>query len=163
MTISWNQVRITLAILGAMVLAMLLNRYLVTDKKRVERTVQDMAEAARKGDVDLLFSHVSADYDSQDMSRAQIRALAEKYLESYGAANTKIQWMTVNVSGVFARAQVSISASTRRDFPAWSGTTEWAVEFRKESDGAWRVTSIMPGRIFGREVTGWRDLMRRLE
>ncbi len=65
MNISWNQVRIALAILGALALAMLLNRYIVTDKKRIERTVQEMAEAAAKGDIDLLFSHVSADYGSR--------------------------------------------------------------------------------------------------
>ena len=73
MNISWNQMRIALAVLGALALAMLLNRYIVTDKKRIERTVQEMADAAGKGDIDLLFSHISADCGSEDMPRTRLR------------------------------------------------------------------------------------------
>ncbi len=162
MNISWNQMRIALAVLGALALAMLLNRYIVTDKKRIERTVQEMADAAGKGDIDLLFSHISADCGSEDMPRTRLRTLAEQYLGD-ASARVRIQWMAVNVSGAQARVQLSISGSTRQERPAWSGGSEWAAEFRKEADGAWRVTNITPVRVNGRDVSGWRDLTRRLE
>ncbi|MGD1000216.1 MAG: hypothetical protein ABSA67_05900 [Candidatus Brocadiia bacterium] len=162
MNISWNQVRIALAILGAMALAMLLNRYIVTDKKRIERTVQEMADAAAKGNIDLLFSNISADFDTEAMSREHLKSLAERFL-SDGSASGKIQWMTVNVSGAQARVQLSVSGSTRREYPVWSGALEWAAEFRKEADGAWRVTSLTPVRIYGREISGWRDVTRHIE
>jgi ketosteroid isomerase-like protein len=163
MDVSRNQVRIALTIFGAVVLAMLLNRYIVTDKKRIERTMQDMADAAAKRDVDLLFSHVSADFGAEAMTRTHLRSLAEKLLSGDSPAKPRIQWMSVNVSGAQARVQLSVSDGATREYAGWSGATEWAAEFRKEADGAWRVTSLMPVRIFGREISNWRDATRHFE
>ena len=164
MNLSLSQVRIALGILAALAAALLLNHYIVTDKKRVERTVQEMASAAAKGDVPLLFSHVSADYRDDAMSRDQLMSLATKVLGRYAATSVGIQWINVNVSGALAHAQVAISAGEEGGaFTARYGSSEWSAEFRKEADGVWRMTSVTPTRIYGREVSGWRDLLRRFE
>jgi len=161
MNVTLGQVRIALGILGAVVLAVLLNRFIVTDKKRVERTVQEMADAAAKGDIDLLFSHISADYRDDTQTRAELQSRATAYLGRYVRVNPKIQWLTVNVVGSLAHVEVGISGSAVTEGrPVEMGTTEWAVEFRKEPDRAWRVTSITPMRMFGREVSGWREVGR---
>jgi ketosteroid isomerase-like protein len=162
MNIPLSQVRIALAILAALALALLLNHYVVTDKKRVERTVQEMADAAAKGDLGSLFSHVSADYHDDAMSREQLRSLAKSVLERYEPANAEVELVSVNVTGSLAHAQVIISAGGQRDgYTPWRGTSEWSAEFRKEADGAWRLTSVTPTRIYGRQVSGWSDVLRR--
>jgi hypothetical protein len=163
MNVALSQVRIALAILGAVALAMLLNRLIVTDKKRIERTAQEMADAAAKGDVDLLFSSISADYGDQTMTRTHLRSLATRFLGGDARANPKIQWMTVNVVGTMAHVQLGISGGGGREYPVWSGISEWAAEFRKETDGAWRVTNITPVRILGGNVSGWGDVLRHFE
>jgi ketosteroid isomerase-like protein len=161
MNIPLSQVRIALAILAALALALLLNHYVVTDKKRIERTVQEMADAAAKGDLDPLFSHVSADYHDDAMSRDQLRSLAKSALERYERADATVELVSVNVTGSLAHAQVSISAGGQRSgYMPWDGTSEWSAEFRKEADGAWRLTSVAPTRIYGRQVSGWRDVLR---
>jgi hypothetical protein len=158
-----NQVRIALAILGAVALAMLLNRFIVTDKRRIERTAQGMADAASKGDIDLLFSFVSADYGDETMSRTHLKALATRFLGGYDHANPKIRWMSVKVVGPLAHVHVGISESGREGYPLWLGTSEWAAEFRKEADGAWRVTKITPVRVWGGNVSSWGDVTRHFE
>ena len=110
MNLALNQVRIALAILGAVALAMLLNRFIVTDKRRIERTVQGMADAASKGDIDLLFSFVSADYGDETMSRTHLKSLAARFLGGDDHANPKIQWMSVKVVGpVFVMTHVPLT------------------------------------------------------
>jgi len=71
--------------------------------------------------------------------------------------------MSVNVSGAQARVQLSVSDGATREYAGWSGATEWAAEFRKETDGAWRVTNITPVRILGGNVSGWGDVLRHFE
>ena len=161
MNISLGQVRIAGAILGALAVALLLNHIIVTDKKRVERTVHEMADAAAKGDVDLLFSHVSANYRDEAMTREQLKSLAKSLLPRYQPENAKVQAISVNVTGAMAHAQVAISSREQSGGYTWYGTSEWSAEFRKEADGAWRVTSVMPARFFGRDVSGWRDVLRQ--
>ncbi len=164
MNVSSGQLRLALGILGAVALALLLNRYIETDKKRIERTVHEMADAAAKGDLDLLFSHISADYRDESQSRADLKSLATAYMDRYESANPKIQWTTVNVQGAMAHVQLSVSGGNNRgEYPMWYGNSEWSAEFRKEADGAWRLTSLMPARMFGRDVSGWHEAMRRLE
>jgi len=163
MNVALSQVRIALAILGAVALAMLLNRLIVTDKKRIERTAQEMADAAAKGDVDLLFSSISADYGDQTMTRTHLRSLATRFLGGDARANPKIQWMTVNVVGTMAHVQLGISGGGGREYPVWSGISEWAAEFRKEADRAWRLTSLTLLRVEGANFSGWREVRHRLE
>jgi ketosteroid isomerase-like protein len=164
MNVTLGQARIALAILGAVVLALLLNRFVVTDKKRIERTVQEMADAAAKGDVDLLFSHISADYRDETLSRTELKSLATDFLGRFNHVNLKIQRISVNVSDTLARAEVIISGSAESGgYRMPTGTSEWAAEFRKEADGAWRVTSITPERMGGADVSDWRWVRRRLE
>jgi hypothetical protein len=164
MNASSSQLRIALGILGAVVLGLLLNRLVVTDKKRIERTVHEMADAAAKGDLDLLFSHISADYHDDSLSRTGLKSLATTYMDRYESADPRIQWITVIVEGSMAHVQLGVSGgNTRGGYPAWYGTSEWSAEFRKESDRAWRMTSLKPARMYGREVSNWRDVTRRFE
>jgi hypothetical protein len=164
MNVTLRQARTALAILGAVVVALLLNRLVVTDKKRVERTVQEMADAAAKGDIDLLFSHISADYRDETMSRTELKSLATTFLGRFERVNPKIQRISVNVSGTLARVEVSISGSAESGgYRMPLGTSDWAVKFRKEADRVWRVTSIAPARMEGADVSGWRDVRRGFE
>jgi ketosteroid isomerase-like protein len=164
MNVTLRQARIALAILGAVVLALLLNRLILTDKKRIERTVRDMADAVAKGDIDLLFSHISADYQDEAHSRAELESWVAAQLSRFGRVTPKIRRMTVTVSGTLARVEVSVSAGVETEgYGAMTVNSDWAADFRKESDGAWRVTSITPVRIEGREVSGWRDMRRGFE
>jgi hypothetical protein len=160
MNVALNQARIALAILGAVALAMILNRFILTDKKRIERTAHEMADAAAQGDIDLLFSHISADYGDETMSRTHLKSLAIKFRDGYPGANPRIQWMTVNVVGPLAHVQLGVSGDGAVEY---TGISEWAAEFRKETDGAWRVTNITPVRILGGNVSGWGDVLRHFE
>jgi hypothetical protein len=159
MNVTLRQAQIALAILGAVVVALLLNRIIVTDKKRIERTVQQMADAAAKGDVELLFSHVSADYQDEIHSRTELKSMVAAFLGHSKLVNPKIQRLTVNISGTLAHVEVSVSGAVEiGGYRVPTGVSEWSAEFRKEADRAWRVTSIAPIRIEGKEVSGWHDL-----
>jgi hypothetical protein len=158
MNVTSSQVRIALGILAAVAIGLLLNRIIVTDKKRVERTIEAMADAAAKGDVDRLFTNISQDYRDELMSRSDLKTMT---MEFFGRArvNPKIQRMAVTVSGTLARAELTVSGSMeegKSNMPM--GTSEWVGEFRKEADRTWRLTSITPVRIWGRSISGWRDM-----
>jgi ketosteroid isomerase-like protein len=159
MNVTRSQAQIALAILGAVAAALLLNRFIVTDKKRIERSVEEMADAATKGDVDALFSHVSEDYRDDIQTRAELQSRVADFFRRFHQVDAKIQGVTVNVAGTLAHVEISVSGSvgsgeTRMPM----GTSEWSAEFRKEADGTWRATSIAPVRIWGHYVSGWRDL-----
>ena len=163
MNVSLRQVRVALVILGAVVVAVLLNRFIMTDKKRIERTVQQMAVAVSKGDVDALFTHISADYHDETLSRTALKSMATAVFAKFDHVNPKIQRITVNVSGTLAHVEVSVSGSVESggyQFP--TGASDWAAEFRKEVGGTWRVTTIAPLRIGGNEVSGWHDVTREV-
>ena len=164
MNITLRQTWIALAILGAVVLALLLNRLIVTDKKRIERTVQEMADAVAKGDIDLLFSHISEDYRNDTQSRTELRSLVTAALGRFEHVNPKIQRVPVNISGMLAHVEISVSGSVESGGARMPmGTSEWVAEFRKEADQAWRVTSITPVRVEGRDVSSWHDVTRVFE
>jgi ketosteroid isomerase-like protein len=163
MNVSVSQARIALAILGGLVVALALNHFILTDKKRIERTVREMTDAASKKDLDLLFSHVSANYRDDVMTRDELRSLAKKELDRYEPANARVRWVMVTVAGALAHAQVSVAAGEAQDgYTPWYGTSEWSLEFRKEADGVWRVTSITPTRFYGRDVSGWGGVLHYL-
>jgi hypothetical protein len=161
MNVAFRELRIGLVILGAVILALLLNWLIVTDKRRIERTLQAMADATGKGDVDLLFSHISADYRDDNFSRKDLKAMATDFLGRVVGVKPKIRGMTVNVSDTLARVEMRVSGTLENgDQQVPMGNSEWAVELRKEPGGIWRVTSIAPVRFWGRQVTGWHDLPR---
>src|SRR5262249_24656954 len=63
----------------------LLSLFVVTDKKRIDQIVQEMAQGVRERNIELIFQHVANAFDRANntaMSKAQLQALARKHINS---------------------------------------------------------------------------------
>jgi len=155
-----RQIGTGLAISGALAVALLLNRLMVSDKTRVEKVIRSIAEEAGRADVNAIFSHVAADYEDDVQDRAGLQAAAEKAFARYGPLRIAIRQMTVNMSGRLASVEVTISGRAfSRNRKETEGTWVWNIHLRKDPDEVWRVTRATPLKLEGTdEIPDWRAL-----
>ena len=161
MVVTRQQAYVALGILGAVIIALLLDRLIVTDRDRIVRVIRDMCGAAGKADVDGLLAHLSQDYYDETMTPPELRKVAESFFARHGPVRVTVRGTAMSLSGRIALAEVTLFARAEdSDRGTLSGQSVWEMEFRKEADGAWRVTRIAPIQIERRGVSGWRSLLR---
>ncbi len=141
--------------------AVIVDWLVVTDRERIEGVIEDMASAVERSDTAALFEHVSPGYREQGMSPASLRILLEMFFRMYGPVRVNVRETRVTREGNLATVRVTVGAvsEARADV---SGRSVWEVSMRKETDGVWRVTRIVPVRIRGRDVSGWDDVSGNL-
>jgi len=151
------------AVLGPVLLWVVLDAAIVTDEERIERLFDGMAQAIERGDAEAALAPVAGDYRHMGLTRADLRAVAEAYIERFPDTRVRVADAQVAVSG--RRAAASVRA------PWWGGgagaggfrvPTWW--EFTLEKRGReWVVLEITPVRFGQFEVQGWRRILRRLD
>ena len=156
MEIRREKIVLVAVVLVAVFGALLVDWLIVTDSERVESAIGAMAEAARRADVEAVFTHVSEEYADTEMPLSALRALAEEFFRRYDGVVVRLRDVRVRVMGGLATAVVAVG--TRNERADLYGSSLWQVEFVKEEDGAWRVTRIIPLRFGGREINGWGDV-----
>jgi len=151
------------AVLGPVLFWVVLDAAIVTDEERIERIFEEMARAVGRGDVEAALAPVADDYRHMGLTRADLRAVAEAYLDRFGRTRVRVADARVAVSG--RRAAASVRAPWWGEGAGAGGfrvPTWW--EFTLEKRGReWVVVEITPVR-FGRfEAHGWRPILRRLD
>jgi ketosteroid isomerase-like protein len=138
---------------GAVALWLAADRLIMTDKKRIRAAIGQMAAAMEKGDTEKLFAHVSTFYADETHSYMELRFLAEMVMRRYEGLSINLRDVQVKVSGVVAVAQVRVLAS----YPGeGTGISVWQLNFEREPDGRWLVTSLVPIRVNASDVSGWK-------
>ena len=153
MTITRRQLVMLGIAVGAVALWLAAGRLIMTDKKRIRAAIGQMAAAMEQGDTEKLFAHVSTFYADETHSYMELRFLAEMLLRRYEGLSINLRDVQVKVSGVVAVAQVRVLAG----YPGeGTGISVWQLNFEREPDGRWLVTSLTPIRINASDVSGWK-------
>jgi len=145
-----------LVIMSAVAALFLLERIIVTERERIVAVIEDLCASAERADAAAMLERVSSDFSSRTLSREQLRSLAMAFFEHYGPVRVRIVEMGLNRIG--DRAVVLLRISTRAQDAVRRellGISEWDLELRKEPDGAWRITGIVPLQIGRTAVSGW--------
>jgi hypothetical protein len=94
-----------------MVLFWLLTRLVVTDQQQLQTAVDEMANAAIKGDAAGLFKHVSRDFRHKQMTREQLAGFIKNAVATHKITEVKIREFEAEASRATRSAKVSFRAS----------------------------------------------------
>jgi hypothetical protein len=128
-------VPITLLALGVWLIA----RFTDTDKKRLERIVQEMAQGVREGNAQRILAHISSSFTFRSMQVGQFREYVERQLR-----NRRARDVTVSK---FSFEEVSRSAGKAK-IEFWAHTEEaHGLPIRCEADfllesGRWKMSAF---------------------
>ena len=136
------------AVAGLAGLVFLLTLVVDTDRKRIERALEEMVEGVRKRDLDRTFALIADDCKTEfirggagrPMSKPELRELAERAVRSGGVQDITL-WNFDFESVDPPRAVVAFNA---KPFGKWAGGYEYCgcrAEFRLER-GRWRMTRL---------------------
>ena len=156
-SITRRQLYGALLMLALVIGAIVLERVVVTDQERIERTINALRDAVGEADTETLFEGISEDYYDGVLSREGLRGLAEAYFARYGRTRVRILDRAVNRTRTQAAVELAVFATAEHGPGAGRlGQSLWLVLLQKEPDGAWRVTRIEPLRWNGSDVgEGW--------
>jgi hypothetical protein len=126
------------AVLLAAVAALLLERWIVTDREAVEELLHEAAEAAERGDWHAVRAAIDDDFEGMDPDAFVARAHA---LSTAGASGWSLRVDDVAVEGDRASARVEVR------FSPFSGASPWntagSVGLVRAASG-WRIRSVSP-------------------
>ncbi len=95
-----------------MVVFWLLTRLVVTDQQQLQASVDEMADAAVKGDAQGLFKHVARDFRHKQLTREQLAAFIKNAVTTYKITEVKIrEFEVVEISRAKRSAKVNFRAS----------------------------------------------------
>ena len=159
-----RQIAAVLIVAGAVIAAVVIERLVVTERERILGVIADLRAAVGRADVPGIFEHVSSDYYDEAIPRERLRSLAHVFFRHYGPPHVHIFDTAVNRIGDLAVVELRVSTSARpRGHASLAGRSSWQLDLRKEADGAWRVTRLVPLRIGGEDVAGWPDALEKGE
>ena len=157
-SVTYRQAGIALLILGAVVIGLIVEHLIVTERERITAIVRDVRAAVARGDIDKIFVHVSANYYDEKFSRDQLRSFAAGFFKSHDMSYVRFTETRLNRVGDIALVQARVLASAgRRGRNELFGVSEWQLQLQKEADGAWRITQMIPLKFGARAVFGWSD------
>jgi len=145
---------------AAVIVALLAERLATTEKRRILSVINDLREAVAQADISGFFTHISPDYRGEGLSRNGLRAVTEAFFDRFGQVRLRRFNVRVNRVGNIAIAEVSAFVSEgMQGRGGLYGQSVWEIEVKKEADGAWRVTNIVPVRIGGKDAGTWSEVM----
>ena len=140
--------------LAAVALAIFgVEQYWVTDAERVERVVYDLARAVEASDVERIKSHLD-EHVTAGMSGKLIDASIPLRIVLPMLSRTRFDFVRIGQLSTTAGSQTKMGTATFKvtasgtfneggsEIPLGSLGTEWALGFREESPGVWKVTRI---------------------
>jgi len=158
MVMTWRRAAIVLVLGGAVVLALVADRAIVTERERIDATIEGLRASLSTGRVEAVFRYISREYDDEELSREGLRGVVLTAFERYGPIHARVTESWLKRAGDVAGATLVVFAESQRT--EFSGYSEWSLTLRKEEDGMWRVTRAKPVRIGRKDVSGWGEVMR---
>jgi hypothetical protein len=114
----------------------LLDRLVETRNEQIERKLQEMARAVKKGDVDRIFSHISEQFLFRGLDKARFRRFVEG-VRNNGDVDEMAVW---DIKFPDNSAKVEFRAKpTGNRLPAGGFQVIVHAEFVRDSDGQWRL------------------------
>lgn len=157
MALTKTQIIVIVAVVMAAAAYWAVDRFVVTEKKRVGEAVEQLRDSVARGDLRAFAACISTSYSDDSFSADKLLSLAAKFFETRGATDVTLHDKRIAVNGTAASVRGSVTIRTQNGY--W-GRSEWQVDFQKESDGVWRVIRLTPLRFGGKDVTGWGDAVR---
>ena len=135
--------KLALGLLAALLLWGAAERFLVSEKRRVQRRLAAMEKAVEKGDLWRLHDAVAPDYsDERGLDRGSLLAAVRLYRSQHGAPLIHISELNIWVEPTGKRAEAKFIATVISK--AESGTRingeRFHLHFRKEK-GSWLLTA----------------------
>ena len=160
-TLTRKQALSILLILALGLAALLVERLIVTDKERIEALIRELRLAVEQGNAEALVKNFSEDFDAEGFSSDDMQGVADRFFKAHGPVRFRRFGVGVNRAGRAALAEVHANTESRQGHAVGQqGRSIWDMEFQKESDNRWRITSITPAYIGGQEVGSWDDLLK---
>ncbi|MEW6354901.1 MAG: nuclear transport factor 2 family protein [Planctomycetota bacterium] len=153
------------AIVAAAILIYLLAEFLiVTDRERLETTINDLHRVVEKADADKAIAFIAPDYHFQDKSRDELLEFGQRMFKLTGPMKIKILEEKLNVNGSLAVYESSILAALSNpggDVPYAGGQvpSQWRLSFKKEGD-KWLIYQVEPISLFNQPVRTLDALIR---
>lgn len=133
-----------LAALGLIVVVWLIGHFTVTDAKRIQRAVEQMAAAVQRHDLNGVFAHISRDFDYHGVDRERARVQLEAILQRRDVTEVAVwDFEPESISREQRMARISFLVKPKGN---WNSGTHYLcrAEFVLE-DGQWRMRTF---RIF---------------
>lgn len=130
-------------VLAAIVLVMLVSRFVVTDHERVVLAVQEMAASVKKKDVDRIFSLISDKFDVRGVSKKQFRSRVESRIQRADVTELKV-WDFERPKTPPPAGKMAVWFLVKAQGEAVPGESFFRCEafFVKDPDGQWRLSGF---------------------
>jgi hypothetical protein len=131
----------------------LCDRLYESDGEQIVRKLNEMSAGVRERNLDQTFRHVSDSFKFQSQTKASLRALGDRAIQS--GEVTDIPIWDINVEDLNADSGIAIvNFRFKVTGSRFASENQWLAEatFSRESDAQWRMTKL---RIF--PLTGKRD------
>jgi hypothetical protein len=139
--------------LACLAIALLAIEWLwVTDRERVDRIIDELAQAAMREDSSGIVQHLAADCRYANLDRNRIGALADAVFQRFAVDKVSVSSRRTEVFPLRGEAKAEFMAVVRGrqnnlDFNPYP--TRWILTFVQNSQGAWQVVEIQQIPAFG--------------
>lgn len=133
--------------LAVCVVLLFVQRWVETDRERLEAVVTDMVDAVDDGDVPALARHVDAQFSDRRLDRERWLADVRMRLQRWQIDEARVGGFVVNVDGDEATVSFRAFCDWREGDRAESGVLSfWKLAFVRRDDG-WKLSRIVEGKV----------------
>ncbi len=132
------------AVAGAALVYFLLSFLRETDRKQIERKVDEMAAAINANNVDQLFTHVSDNFQAMSMDKKGLREQTVSAIGRFSVRNAKVtDFEVLELDREKRKAKVTFRGSADNSGTGMRLPVRCEAEFVLEKDGQWRMKEIV--------------------
>jgi hypothetical protein len=128
---------VLLAALAAVVVGVVVERLIVTDREAITATIEDDAAAVSRDDWDAVARTIADDYSEGGRDKAALIEWARRLWRSSGAARVSIDVGDIRVEGDHAAARIVVRPGSRLSGFEFPGR----LDFVRTHDG-WRIDGV---------------------
>jgi hypothetical protein len=130
----------------------------VTDREAIRQTIDDIVDAAERGDAAFILSRIDAGYGGDGFDRKEISEWIDRALRIVKVSGVSLVGVDIDTQisppSVEIRSHSLIEVRNAYTGPVFS---TWRLEFANNPQG-WKISRITPIAIGQRSVQGIRDL-----
>ncbi len=160
MEIGRKSLYIIAGVVCGLIIWLLLDLAITTDKERITRKMDALFGAAAEGDAEGMITTVSPDYEFDDLTWHDWNGIVQGYFKVFGATKVNVLGKSINVEGKLAVLDISVYARSTGPL-RHSGRSRWRLSWRKQKD-EWMITRIKLRSLSGRQVDGLPQEVLRL-
>lgn len=130
-------------VLVLIVVVMLLDHFIVTDRERIVKHVQDMANAVARKDADTIFSHTSDKFELGRLNRKEWRSFVESAIRSGEVKDVRVwEFEPGDLSREKRTTEVTFLAKLSGTGIREGAFYRCVATFVLDDDGQWRMSGF---------------------